>query len=190
MGLMRIFAALVPPEPALDDLADFLLPRQEAGGDLRWTQPEQWHVTLAFMAQVRERTLDHVRDAVTRAASRVAPFTLALDGGGAFPHPYDARVLWVGVRGDTSGLQRLARSVRNGCAHAGGDPTGGRFRGHVTLARMRRPLEATRWIRVLEGYAGPPWTAGEVALIGSHLGEGVGGRPRYEVLGLAPLAGG
>jgi 2'-5' RNA ligase len=55
---------------------------------------------------------------------------------------------------------------------------------------MRRPLEATRWIRVLEEYAGPPWTAGEVALIGSHLGEGVGGRPRYEVLGLAPLAGG
>jgi 2'-5' RNA ligase len=184
---MRVFAALVPPELALEDLSEFLASRQEAGGDLRWTVPGQWHVTLAFMAEVPDRALERVLEAVTRAASRTAPLALTLEGGGAFPHPYDARVLWVGVGGDPTSLRDLARAVRNGCAHAGGGPSGGRFRGHVTLARMRRPLEATRWIRVLEGYAGPPWTAAAVTVIASHLGEGAGGRPRYEVLAEAPL---
>ena len=46
---MRLFAAVVPPPEAIEDLAAFLEPREEAGPDLRWTTPEQWHLTLAFM---------------------------------------------------------------------------------------------------------------------------------------------
>jgi 2'-5' RNA ligase len=174
----------------LDDLADFLAPRQEAGGDLRWTVPEQWHVTLAFMAEVPERALDRVLDGVAGAAAAATPLALSLEGAGAFPHPYDARVLWVGVGGEDTALRSLARGVRSACAHAGGSPDGGRFRGHVTLARMRRPLEATRWLRVLEGYAGPRWTASTVTVIASHLGEGPARRPRYEVLAAVPLGTG
>jgi 2'-5' RNA ligase len=40
----------------------------------------------------------------------------------------------------------------------------------------------SNWVRLLETYAGPAWTADTVALIASHLGEGFAGRPRYEVL--------
>ena len=40
---------------------------------------------------------------------------------------------------------------------------------------------------MLEGYAGPSWTAGDVTLIASHLGEGRGNRPRYEEVATFPL---
>ena len=43
------------------------------------------------------------------------------------------------------------------------------------------------WLRVLEGYAGPQWTAREVTLFVSHLGEGRGGRPRHEPVAVLPL---
>jgi 2'-5' RNA ligase len=189
---MRMFAALLPPQSALEDLAEFLAPRQEAGGDLRWTQEEQWHITLAFMAEIPERAVERVIDGIADTAATRAPFTLSLAGAGAFPHPHDARVLWTGVSGDEtalSALSGLARGVRRACTHGGGAPAGGRFRGHGPLARARRPLEATRWLRVLEAYAGPSWSADEVTVIASHLGEGRGGRPRYEHLAAAPLAG-
>jgi RNA 2',3'-cyclic 3'-phosphodiesterase len=52
----------------------------------------------------------------------------------------------------------------------------------VTLARIGRPVEATRWLRVLDAYRGPAWQAQEIALIESHLGEGPRKRPRYEVV--------
>ena len=38
------------------------------------------------------------------------------------------------------------------------------------------------WVRLLDGYAGPPWTVEEFALIASHLGEGPRKRPRYELV--------
>jgi 2'-5' RNA ligase len=38
------------------------------------------------------------------------------------------------------------------------------------------------WVRLLDGYAGPPWTVEGFALIASHLGEGPRKRPRYELV--------
>ncbi|MGA8210758.1 MAG: hypothetical protein WB798_11455, partial [Nocardioidaceae bacterium] len=77
--------------------------------------------------------------------------------------------------------------VRAAATKAGAGPQGGRFRAHVTLARCRRPDEATRWLRVLDTYRGPPWQVSQVSLLASHLGEGPGGRPRHEVVEVYPL---
>ena len=59
---MRLFVALFPPEDVLEELAEFLAPRQEVDSDLRWTTRDQWHVTLAFMPQVHERSLDDLTE--------------------------------------------------------------------------------------------------------------------------------
>ena len=82
-----MFVALVPPDDVLEDLSEFLAPRQEAEPGFRWTVPDQWHLTLAFMAQVADRHLDDLVARLERAASRRTPFSLALAGGGAFPGP-------------------------------------------------------------------------------------------------------
>jgi RNA 2',3'-cyclic 3'-phosphodiesterase len=191
---MRIFAAVVPPEEALDDLAEFLEPRRAAGPDLRWTDPTLWHVTLAFMADVPERTLEAAVQRMAEAVVNRTPVPLLCKGGGAFPNPYEARVTWIGVDGSKDALGSLAalsRGVRLACSRAGASPEGGPFHPHLTVARSRRPFEATRWLRVLDGYAGPPWLADEVTVFASHHGAGKGA-PRYEptaVLELTGLAG-
>jgi RNA 2',3'-cyclic 3'-phosphodiesterase len=189
---MRMFAAVVPPEEVIDDLARFLEPRRVAGPQLRWTDAEQWHVTLAFMAQVSDNRVERVMERVAEAVGGRAPISLQCAGGGAFPDAAAARVIWAGMSGaraELDALKALARGVRRACSHAGAAPSGGPFHPHLTLARSGRPIEATRWLRVLEGYAGPTWIANEVTLITSHLGEGPRGRPRYERLALLELAG-
>jgi 2'-5' RNA ligase len=186
---VRLFVAVLPPPQVVEDLAAFLEPRQEAGRELRWTDEQQWHVTVAFMASVPERVLDGLVDDVAASVASRRPLSLRCKGAGAFPHPGAARVLWAGLEGDTDALAAVARGVRRACSHAGGSPEGGPFHPHVTLARARRPLEATRWLRVLDGYAGPRWTASELTVVASHLGEGRGHRPRYEVLATLPLGG-
>jgi RNA 2',3'-cyclic 3'-phosphodiesterase len=180
---MRMFVALVPPEEALEDLAEFLGPRQEAEQGFRWTVPEQWHVTLAFMADVADRHLDDLLARVERAAARRAPFTARVSGGGAFPNPGRAKVLYGAVRADDpEELRRLATGARAAATKAGAEVAGGKFHPHLTLARIGRPVEATRWVRVLDAYDGPGWPAQEVTVIESHLGEGPRRRPRYEVV--------
>jgi 2'-5' RNA ligase len=103
-------------------------------------------------------------------------------GGGAFPNPARAKVLWAGVEvSDPIELSRLATGCRAAASKAGIEVPGERFKPHLTLARMGHPIEATRWIRVLEAYRGPEYHIGEVALIASYLGEGPRKRPRYQV---------
>ena len=154
---MRLFAAVVPPAEVLEDLDEFLAPRREAA-KFRWTVPEQWHVTLAFMPAVADRHLDDLVERLTRAGRRRTPFRLRVAGGGAFPNPARARVLWTGVETDqrsATELDRLASGARAAAAKAGAGAEGGRFTAHLTLARLGRPDEVSSWVRLLDGYAGP-----------------------------------
>ena len=73
-----MFVALVPPDEVLEDLSEFLAPRQAAEPGFRWTVPDQWHLTLAFMASVAERHLDDLVARLERAAARRTPFPVRL----------------------------------------------------------------------------------------------------------------
>lgn len=181
MLLMRMFMALPLPEAVKDHLSEFLEPRQEAGPDLRWSLPEQWHLTLAFLPEVADRHTDELLERLERAASRRKPLDLRLAGAGAFPHPASAKVLWAGVEHDGEELMRLAGGVRAAGSKSGIEVGGGRFHAHLTLARLSLPADVTRWLRVLDEYSGPAWQAREVQLIASYLGQGRNGTARHEV---------
>ena len=185
---MRLFVAVEPSPEAVQHLEDFLESRLGADPDLRWGSPAQWHVTLAFMGSVPEHVVEDVVDGVSTVAARSAPTELGIAGGGCFPDVTRARVVWAGVGGGEA-LAPLARGVRAAAAVAGAAPEGGPFRPHVTLGRFGRPTEATRWVRVLDAYAGPTWTASEVAVVASHRPRERGHRPRHEVLASCPTRG-
>jgi len=177
----RMFVAVVPPQDVLDDLAAFLEPRT----GMPWITPEQWHITLAFMAAVPERSVDDLVQRLHAAAARRHAPTISLAGAGTFPTPARAKVLWLGLKGtpeDLGDVDRLAVNVRGAANRAGAPVDGKAFQAHLTLARLHRPVEATRWLRVLDTYSGPGWTAEEFHLVASHLGEGPRRRPRHETV--------
>jgi 2'-5' RNA ligase len=187
-----MFIAVVPPPRVIEDLSDFLEPRRDAG--MPWIHPEQWHLTLAFMEAVADRSLDSLVDHLEEAGAKRSPFTLRLAGAGAFPDPARAKVLWLGlhngvVRAQTGELERLAVNVRAAAATAGAAVDGKAFRPHLSLAHLKRPVEATRWLRILDTYAGQSWQVDEFQLIASHLGDGPNRRPRHEVVRSFGLAG-
>src|SRR3954452_2566036 len=108
---MRMSVAVRPPEPVLEDLADYVEPRRDVDSPLRWSRSEQWHVTLAFLPSVTERVLDDLTERLAGAAAGGQPFELGLVGAGAFPNPARAKVLWAGVGGNTEALAHLAGNL-------------------------------------------------------------------------------
>ena len=179
-----MFVAIVPPEEAVEHLDEFLDVRRESGS-FRWTPAEQFHFTLAFCAAVPGGKSDDFVDRLERAAAKRTSFELRISGGGAFPDPASARVLWAGAQTDDAGrseLERAAAGARTAAATAGIEVDGRRFAPHLTVARLGRPTEMSNWVRLLEAYEGPSWRADRVTLIESHLGEGPRRRPRYEVV--------
>jgi 2'-5' RNA ligase len=113
---MRLFVAIAPPPAVLDELDALVEPLRSRRQDLRWTNREAWHVTLAFLGQVDEPTVAKLLPRLERAARRHGTIALAFAGAGAFPGTGRANVLWSGLSGDRGTLARLAESVAAGAS--------------------------------------------------------------------------
>ncbi|HEX2262681.1 MAG TPA: RNA 2',3'-cyclic phosphodiesterase, partial [Pseudonocardiaceae bacterium] len=128
---MRLFVALTPPGEVVEELSANTVTLRELVPDLRWTRPEQWHVTLAFLGEVGEHVVDELTRRLNRAAARHPPLLLSFGGGGRFGH----QVLWTRVQGDRDGLCRLADSVRAAARRSRLPMEQRPYRPHLTLAR-------------------------------------------------------
>ena len=184
-----MFVAVRPPEDALDHLDDFLEPRR-GSADFRWSPRDQLHVTLAFLAEVPERSRDDLEERLERAAKRRTRFHTAIAGGGGFPNVGRARVIWAGLDLDPEArveMSRLATGARAAASKAGVAVDGARFKPHVTVARLKHPQDGSSWVRLMDGYRGPSWDVAEVELVASYLGQGPRNRPRHELVASFPL---
>ncbi len=149
---------------------------------LRWTDPDGWHLTLAFLGATDPARVPGMVDALSRAAVACDAGAFATGGLGAFPSPGRARVLWYGIQDRSHALRQLATAVRDRL----GMPPDDRFRAHVTLARARRdPVDLRPF---LESAVAPEGVLDVTAihLMHSHLGRGPA---RYESLASVPLGG-
>lgn len=149
----------------------------------RWTDPEGWHLTLAFLGATEPAQVPELAEALAAALDALEPFSVPTGGLGAVPARRAARVLWYGVDDDAGRLRRATEAVRAGLGKDAAD----RFSPHLTLARARdrRGVDATAVLAT----AAP---AGEIdvdraVLYRSHLGHGPA---RYEALAVAVLGAG
>ncbi|MFC5231410.1 RNA 2',3'-cyclic phosphodiesterase [Pseudonocardia zijingensis] len=182
---MRLFVAVTPPVDALDELRAATAAARSAHPDLRWTRPDQWHLTLAFLGDVGDDARADVAVRLGRTAARHAPLELALRGAGRFGE----RVLWTRVDGDLAGLRGLAASVRAAARKARIAVEDRPYRPHLTLARGRDGADLRPLVDALAGFAGRRWTATEVHLVRSRLGAGPDRTARYEPVTSWPLTG-
>ncbi|PKQ22714.1 MAG: RNA 2',3'-cyclic phosphodiesterase [Actinobacteria bacterium HGW-Actinobacteria-5] len=181
----RLFVAVVPPRSVVDAIDDFLEPRRDAGTAFRWTEPEGWHLTCAFLPAVESSRIEPLEEVLEGVAGRTRPFAVQLAGAGAFPDADRAKALWLGVPEGSEDLARLARRCRNAAVSCGVVVDGGRFHPHLTLARTR-PFAARRWLTILDAIPEQAWGVEEFVLVRSRLLAGGAG---YETLRRFPLAG-
>lgn len=149
---------------------------------LRWTDPDGWHLTLAFLGDTDPGRVPALLAALNRATGGAASAAYPTGGLGAFPSSGRARVLWYGMEDPERHLRRLAAAVRREL----GLPPDDRFRAHVTLARARHdPVDLRPF---LESAAAPEGVLDVTAihLMRSHLGRGPA---RYESLAAIRLGG-
>lgn len=177
-------AARAPLEAALPRLSPLL-------GGARVIPPGGWHLTLAFLGQVRPELADEVVRVGEAAVAGVPPARLRLEGAGTFPEGRRAaRVLWAGIGGDAEVLVRLAAALATAAKAAGLRSEERPLVPHLTLARFSTPAPVPpEALDLIAGAAAasPSWEARELACYRSILGGPRGAR--YRVLREFPLAG-
>ena len=124
---MRLFVAIAPPPAVLDELDALVEPLRARRLDLRWTNREAWHVTLAFLGQVDEDRGSQAAAAAPAGRRAASPGAARLRGRGCLPrrHPGQRAVEWP-VRGPPgagpAGRIRRGRRQPRGRAAAGQGP--------------------------------------------------------------------
>lgn len=101
--MIRVFAALLPSAAAREHLVHTLRPIHAATtNELRWTDPDNWHVTMAFYGE-QPNDAAAVREHLAHAVAGRAALDVHLSGAGSF----EQRTLWVGVGGQARGVREL-----------------------------------------------------------------------------------
>ncbi len=164
MGLKRAFLAVVPPDEVLDAI-DHLLERPKSSR-FAWTRRDQWHVTMQFYGRVDD--VDSLRTAIRVGTDRANPVRIAIRGGGTFPKPKRAQVLWLGVdNGDAlidlhAEVAAATRAFVNLLDRVAFEP-------HLTLARLKRTVDLTEDVDALRNVPiGPAWELRELVLFESE----------------------
>jgi 2'-5' RNA ligase len=139
---------------------------------IAWVQASSIHLTVKFLGDIDESLIESMRRAIGVAVQEHRPVFIPLERIGAFPHPREPRVLWVGPQAEweeSEEAQRLAafhRMVEDCCASLGcamaldGRP----FSPHLTLARVKEGAREVGRLLAASGVMDRPLFLGTLAM--------------------------
>ena len=154
---------------------------------LRWVRPENVHVTLRFLGESSEETLERLRAVTQPALSRLKPFQLSLGAPGAFGPRPQPRTLWIGLEKGAEEMKALAGILEAIARNLGFEPDEKPWSPHITVARNPDHTAAEGCIDFLasSGLSGMALEVADATLFSSNL---LPGGPKYATLWKARLS--
>ena len=138
---MRCFIAIDINESVRGAIGGLQLKlRRQSGLDqpeVKWPLPESIHLTLKFLGEVPDESIDGIKKAMDDSFSGFGPFEASLEGTGAFPSANYMRVVWVGMKENSERLIEMQKALDENLAQLGFAREKRRFHPHLTIARVK-----------------------------------------------------
>jgi 2'-5' RNA ligase len=128
---MRLFIGIALGSEAAEALLRVREGFAPIASELRWSEPESWHVTLQFLGRVSEERAPCVVEQL--GTVKVAPVPIRIEGLGFFER---AGVFWAGIA-LTPELLALQQFVPAAMRNCGFVPEARAYNPHITLARTK-----------------------------------------------------
>ncbi len=107
----------------------------QTGADVKLVETENIHVTMRFLGDVTQDTVERVFDEMKKI--QFVPFNIQLKGVGVFPSLSYPRVVWVGITEGTNELRSIYDQLEMRLRGLGFAPDDHGFSPHLTIARVR-----------------------------------------------------
>ncbi|HLX96949.1 MAG TPA: RNA 2',3'-cyclic phosphodiesterase [Verrucomicrobiae bacterium] len=190
----RLFVAI----PVPDVIREEMIRVQQALEPLaphpvvRWTKPEQFHLTLRFLGDVSSDRITALQESLRAVCSGTRGLHLHARGIGFFPGARFPRVVWVGIDNHEKRLGELQERIERAVRPFTMEPGGEHFAGHVTLGRFKRSnILKINDLRIkmeaMKDCLFGKWTAWTIEIIRSELSPA---GTRHTVLAALPLGRG
>ncbi|MFQ6132194.1 MAG: RNA 2',3'-cyclic phosphodiesterase [Armatimonadota bacterium] len=151
MATVRSFVAVLLDHALRERLADAIRELRCHRADVKWVEPGNLHLTLKFLGPVAEERLPAVEQMVGQVAAAAGAFDLTCRGLGAFPNLRRPRVVWAGVQQGAKELTELAKGLDARLQELGFQREKRPFSAHVTLGRVKSPINLHRLTEAVEG---------------------------------------
>ena len=162
--MIRLFVAVPLPELVRTRLSMLQSGLQGA----RWIKPENVHLTLRFIGEVRNDLASDIDMALSEIAAPA--FTLELDGVNSFSRGRHPHTLWVGMA-KSEPLTHLQAKIEATLVRAGLEAEARNFSPHITIARLKemRPNRVAAWAAEHGAFRTAPFAVDRFALFSSFL---------------------
>lgn len=137
--VIRVFFGIALSTSAKEKIGSYIcrLKKQVKPHVVRWSQPENLHITLQFLAEVKSADIMAMVEAVrAEIAGHLPPICLQIGRLQFFPTPYRPRVLVLEVRPQAE-LAELAQRIGSGIKRLSYELDKRPFRAHLTIGRLK-----------------------------------------------------
>ena len=135
--LIRTFVSVSVPKEIVNIQSMLKSTVEPKGLKLRWVMNRKMHLTLKFLGNTTQGSIDNLNEALFNAVKSAKVINLSISGTGAFPVKGRPNVLWLGIKGDIDELKKLTININNSLEPLGFITEKRDFLPHVTIARIK-----------------------------------------------------
>ena len=143
---MRLFVAIDINNEIRSRCTKIMESLIESGADLKTVKPENLHITLKFLGEVREDYVNDISDTLNIFAREFEPFSLNFSVLGYFGGVRFPRIIWLGISEGRDVISQMATELNKRLSHIRKEDN--KPRPHMTLARVRTPVKSQELIEL------------------------------------------
>jgi 2'-5' RNA ligase len=121
---------------------------ERTGASLKVVQPEIMHLTLRFLGEISQATVERVTEAMNDL--RFPSFEVEFSGVGVFPNIRRISVVWIGITGGQERLVEIFQQLEPKLRQIGLAADNKGFSPHLTIARVRSGLNKDELAKSIE----------------------------------------
>ncbi|MFZ0448921.1 MAG: RNA 2',3'-cyclic phosphodiesterase [Desulfatiglandaceae bacterium] len=150
---IRSFLAFELPRQMKDIVSGISAGMRAVLPEARWVRVDHIHLTVVFLGQIPESSLEGIADVAKSVCDRYDSFEIALKGAGVFSGLRNPRVLWVGLQGELERMGYCRNALQKRLTPFGIKKENRKFRPHLTLCRFRKGAKSgPQLVKILDGY--------------------------------------
>lgn len=133
---MRFFIALEIPDNSKKELDTLQNKLKTIIPEFKTSDADKLHLTIAFVGEQPDNLKEALTEVISKAVEGIPPFSFTpayIDG---FPHLHNARIIWIGVKGDIDKLHLIRHRIKDGLQTLNLDVDDRRFIPHIALGKL------------------------------------------------------
>lgn len=135
--MIRSFIAIEINEKTREKIGKLIIKLCKTEADVKWVEPENLHVTLKFLGYIKEEDIADISKAVKETVQDIFPFSLSIEGLGAFPDLKRPNVVFVNIKEKGKNLVTLHTRLNERMASFGITRETRKYDPHLTIGRVR-----------------------------------------------------